>query len=860
MLRSFSALEDQLSLACKHSGAKWAVYIYQSMSSWRLLAEHGLSKGRRKEILKFVQDEDSRKWLDQVLTGGRVKTRAVRSRQKTWRCTQIYAFPGKVVPGVLLAGADDLGPEAQAYFKMLTVDLPHMEPVILQRETKAAAGLDAANALSSSDFMRITLDNLLQVMPSEQAYLALANRGAFRVSALYNLPADLNGMEISGEDKVILDLVEQAGILEKDTNILEVGGIAELPTWVYLPFVYDRQVLGFAAFGAQKGYSPQELLRASQAARLLSPLINREIELNAAQRFIQQLSLIDKLNSLAMGGITPEDYAAAVSRLFSGAFKSDHVNLWMLDRDSNSFYDLSGDREAGDHLPAEGTLEGTVLKVQQPVLIDNIASHSRYSTINPGVQVKLAAPLRFHHEAIGVISLERMLPDPFSPHDEMLIELLSGQLAATLERLRVEQMAKTSMNAMHLFSEIQNTVTRTTDSGKIAQQMAELLVDNFSWDVVQVMLLADRENELEVAGAAGSDDLDLKAGARYQSGSGMPGEVLAANQHVLVKNVGQREGYSALPGWTPGSLACIPISVQGTAIGVINIEDRHTDAIDEQDIRLINLMATQMAISIRNARLYQELDERIREQEMVEERLIRSAKLAAVGEMAAGVAHELNNPLTTVTGFAELILDTMSKDSPEYEDMSLVLQEAHRARGVVRRLLDFSRQSEVLWIEVDINELLSTVLALVHHLALTSGVDVRVEFWDELPRIRADRNQMQQVFLNLIHNAIQAMPGGGQLVLRTQVSQRDGEPWISVEVQDNGEGIQTDDLDKIFEPFFTTKPSGMGTGLGLSVSYGIVSDHSGYIDVISQPGKGATFTVWLPVLSASSEPVEQTDA
>jgi two-component system NtrC family sensor kinase len=228
-------------------------------------------------------------------------------------------------------------------------------------------------------------------------------------------------------------------------------------------------------------------------------------------------------------------------------------------------------------------------------------------------------------------------------------------------------------------------------------------------------------------------------------------------------------------------------------------------------------------------------------------KLMQETKISAIGRLAAGAAHELNNPLTTVTGFAELILDTLPKDSPEYEDMTLVLKEAHRARSVVRRLLDFSRQSEVLWMEVDINELLSNVLALVHHMAQTSGVDVRVELWDELPRIRADRNQMQQVFLNLIHNAIQAMPKGGQLVLRTQVGQREAHPWIAVNVQDNGEGIKAEDLDKVFEPFFTTKPTGVGTGLGLSVSYGIVSDHGGYIDVESREGVGSTFTVWLPV-------------
>jgi two-component system NtrC family sensor kinase len=236
-------------------------------------------------------------------------------------------------------------------------------------------------------------------------------------------------------------------------------------------------------------------------------------------------------------------------------------------------------------------------------------------------------------------------------------------------------------------------------------------------------------------------------------------------------------------------------------------------------------------------------------QRLAEARLIRSARLAAVGEMAAGVAHELNNPLTTVTGFAELVLDELPNDFSQREDMEMILKEARRARGVVRRLLDFSRQGEFLKTKSNVNEIVSDVLALVHHLARTSGVKVRMELWDELPEIYLDRGQIQQVFLNVIHNAIQAMPNGGDLIIQSAHEDRDGKQWVKVMVQDSGKGIPADDLPRIFEPFYTTKPSGAGTGLGLSISYGIVSDHGGFMDVQSEPGKGAEFLIWLPVIT-----------
>jgi signal transduction histidine kinase len=202
-----------------------------------------------------------------------------------------------------------------------------------------------------------------------------------------------------------------------------------------------------------------------------------------------------------------------------------------------------------------------------------------------------------------------------------------------------------------------------------------------------------------------------------------------------------------------------------------------------------------------------------------------------------------------VTGFTELILESLEEDSPEFEDMSLVLSEAQRSREVVRRLLDFSRQSEILRVDTDLNEMISIVLQLTHHLAQTSNIKVRLELWEDIPLIRADRNQIQQVILNLVHNAIQAMPDGGELIVQSLMEKRENQMWLGIRVEDDGIGIEQEYLDQIFEPFFTTKPSGEGTGLGLSVSYSIVSEHGGYIDVKSKINEGSVFTIWLPTMN-----------
>lgn len=243
----------------------------------------------------------------------------------------------------------------------------------------------------------------------------------------------------------------------------------------------------------------------------------------------------------------------------------------------------------------------------------------------------------------------------------------------------------------------------------------------------------------------------------------------------------------------------------------------------------------------------QELQARIAAQAAAEQRLIQAAKLAAVGEMAAGVAHELNNPLTTIVGFTELVMDDLPEDSASRTDLETIMREALRARDVVRRLLDFSRRSEMVRVKANINAIVSDSLALVRHLLSTGGVKIHVSLDDTLPWAFVDRDQMKQVLLNLLHNALNAMPHGGRVDIRSSSRKKYGKDWITISVEDTGVGIPPENMERIFEPFFTTRAGEGGTGLGLAVTYGIVSSHGGMIEAESAEGAGATFTVWLPL-------------
>jgi len=218
-----------------------------------------------------------------------------------------------------------------------------------------------------------------------------------------------------------------------------------------------------------------------------------------------------------------------------------------------------------------------------------------------------------------------------------------------------------------------------------------------------------------------------------------------------------------------------------------------------------------------------------------------SEKLAAVGRLAAGVAHEINNPLTGVLTFAHLLREKDNLDAQDKEDLTLIINETTRAGEIVRGLLDFARERPPVKELLDINEVVRRTIRLLGNQRAFRQITVEEDLCKDLPLVDGDRNQLEQVLLNLSLNACEAMPDGGKLTIRSLAQDNK----VLVRVTDTGCGIKKEHLGQIFEPFFSTKPVGKGTGLGLSVSYGIVQEHGGTLEVETEEGNGTTFTVVL---------------
>jgi signal transduction histidine kinase len=248
----------------------------------------------------------------------------------------------------------------------------------------------------------------------------------------------------------------------------------------------------------------------------------------------------------------------------------------------------------------------------------------------------------------------------------------------------------------------------------------------------------------------------------------------------------------------------------------------------------------------------------------MENQFYHTEKLASLGQLAAGVAHEINNPLAIILVYADMLLEKVEENSKEHKIIKTIERQGYNCKKIVENLMTFARAREKDQFDTDINRGIETVLEVVKNNLLTKKVSYQMELTEGLPRVRGDAARLQQVFLNLINNAVLAMPQGGELTINTRLNA--DQDRVQIKIKDTGEGIKKENLPKIYDPFFTTRKVGEGTGLGLSVSYAIITKFGGTIvcesstkDESKNGTSGTTFTILLPISSSTKEEITTTE-
>jgi signal transduction histidine kinase len=368
-----------------------------------------------------------------------------------------------------------------------------------------------------------------------------------------------------------------------------------------------------------------------------------------------------------------------------------------------------------------------------------------------------------------------------------------------------------------------------------------------------VMLLDHEEKSLTIKAAKGIPE-DVISSTVVNLGEGIAGRVALTGKPLLLRRsdrraalhtVRRREGEIS-------SAISVPLRIEDHVVGTLNVnESARPIEFTDDDLHSLTLFADQAALALEKAQLYRDSQQQLEkllsvldELSRTQAQLVHSEKLASLGVLAGGVAHEINNPLMVILGRTELMLLDDDLPAELSQNLNTIRHETERIARIVEGLLTFSRKSRQEKIEtIDVNEVLTRTLMLSEHQLTVANVRVTTALPPDLPTIQANPGQLQQVFMNLIVNAHHAMPDGGQLAIRTG-SLPGGS--IFVEIEDTGCGIPAEDTNRIFDPFFTTKEEGKGTGLGLSVSRNIVQSHGGDIAVQSTLGKGTNFRVVLP--------------
>lgn len=392
----------------------------------------------------------------------------------------------------------------------------------------------------------------------------------------------------------------------------------------------------------------------------------------------------------------------------------------------------------------------------------------------------------------------------------------------------------------------------------------EMAVDVIGARTASIMLLDDAREEMCIAAARGLSEEIIQT-ARVKVGEGLAGLVAKDGEAIVINSdsLDERHAPHAMRKNEIRSAIIAPIKIDGVVRGVINMSDkRGADQWAEEDLAVVSTLAGQAAMVLQKIELYrhlqkqvQMLEEALSQLKKTQAELIQSEKLASIGQLAGGVAHEINNPLLVILGRAEFALDKLEEGHPAAKDLEVIHAQTERIAEIVRNLLSFSRTSKVGDSKpVDINNVIEKTLSLTELQMKKCNISVVRDLSDDLPELWGNPGQLQQVFVNITLNAYQAMSKvGGTFTVSTKAT----DDSMVVRFSDTGPGISPEDRETIFEPFYTTKDETEGTGLGLAISRGIIHAHGGKIEAGGAPGEGAIFTVELPIAETHNEMMEK---
>ena len=409
------------------------------------------------------------------------------------------------------------------------------------------------------------------------------------------------------------------------------------------------------------------------------------------------------------------------------------------------------------------------------------------------------------------------------------------------------RLTETHLRILHTVAEV---VSRSLDVEEVLRTSLDALTHVTGHETSSLYLLSSDGQTLHLRGDRGLSPQLREVNRVLPVGHGVSGRVAATGETFVVEDASNSPftfsgARDVVKRERIRGFVSVPIHSRGRILGTLSLGRTTKDPFDEREVALVEATADQIGIALDNARLYSETVRQLEELKLAQAQLIHAEKLSAVGQLASGIAHEINNPLTTILGQVYLLLDHEGIDAYVRERLTIIGAESSRAARIVQNLLLFARRYTPERRPCSLADQVRRVIELKGFQLEQDHVRIVTDF-SPCPVVRADENQIQQVLLNLVQNAHQAMAQQiADRVLTMRVGLRASHAFV--EVLDSGPGIPADVLPRVFDPFFTTKPPGEGSGLGLSVSYGIITEHGGTLRAENRPEGGACFVIELPL-------------
>lgn len=447
-------------------------------------------------------------------------------------------------------------------------------------------------------------------------------------------------------------------------------------------------------------------------------------------------------------------------------------------------------------------------------------------------------------------------PKDFYEKLKNLVARLENSIWWQKDNLRRQKMLRRryqqTMKALSAFKKVSEILSETFEIEEICNLAVKIFVHELNFENCSILLLDTNGKTLKLVAGYGKKDRFLQEkekkafnrNLRLRVGESLAGLAVQRKKPILIPNTQKCVDFKELPSPVRvKSLLVLPLFSKEKVIGVINLSHPEIEEISTNLKRVLFILSNTLGQAITIARLNHEL---------IREQFQRTQKLASIGQLAASVAHEVNNPVTNILLRAQKIQREGSKEPRISQIAGEIVEETEKISRTINKLLDYSRENRPERKPTDVNSVIRKSLHLTeHYLSKGSGIQVSTRLSSSLPKLSLNKDEMEQVFTNLIINAARAMPEGGKLSISSRIaSDPVGGECVSISFRDTGMGISRENLDKIFKPFFTTRSKEGGTGLGLSICKENVKNHKGFIEIKSKPGAGSTFTVILPVRPA----------